>query len=318
MKIKNILCSLMLVPACLYAKTNTLPDKTVGIVLPMDHVALRAIVQGFETSLNKSYAGHIHYEVDNAQNDINLQHAIIQKFINEKVDMIVPVATGTTEMTLGMVKQIPVISLAADFSEQQRLARQPRNTTGVHDELNDATEMNFLSAAIPNLKKFTLIYSDSDKVIPEVNEIIKINQAKGITVQKLMIQNLSDLYTLSQYIDGDSQAIYILKDNLVASGISTLIQVAEKKHLPLITSDQGTVSQGACAALGVYESQIGEMGGKIAAEVFQGKSIATIPMQDLTNYAVFINRDACQKLGVNLDLLTSYAKIQNDQVAYLN
>ena len=67
------------------------------------------------------------------------------------------------------------------------------------------------------MKKFTLIYSADDKVIPEANTTMAIAKKNGISVQPLMIQNLSDLYLTSQRIERDSQAIFILKDNLMSS-----------------------------------------------------------------------------------------------------
>ncbi len=295
--------------------TAVAPTKTIGIVLPMDHVALRAIVGGFEETVNKNYPGTVVFKVENAEHDLNIQRAIIQKFINQKVDLIVPVATSPTLMAINMVKTQPVLGLAAMVPDSMRNNPEiAKHITAVRDEIDSAKQMAFIRAIIPNIKKITLIYSADDKVIPEANTAIAIAKQNGITAQPLMVQNLSDLYAISQRIASDSQAIFILKDNLVASGINTIIMVANKKRIPLITSDEGTVSGGAAAALGVAEKQIGTEGGELAVKILNGQPVSQLPIQEVKQLLVFVNSQAAQKQGLNIDLVKQYAQQQNISV----
>lgn len=291
---------------------QTAPEKTIGIVLPLDHIALRAIVSGFEESVAKNYPGKVNFQVQNAEHDLNIQRAIIQKFINQKVDLIVPVATSTTQMTISMVKNQPILGLAAmipdSVRDQDKLADR---FTGVRDEIDSAKQVAFIHAILPNVKKITLIYSADDKVIPEANTTIAVAKLNGITVQPLMIQNLSDLYASSQRIDKDSQAIFLLKDNLVVSGINTIVNISNKRHLPLITSDEGTVSSGAGAALGVEEKQIGIEGGELAAKILKGQPISQLPIQPMKQLLVFVNTQAAANQGLDIAAIQQYAKQQN-------
>lgn len=291
------------------------PEKTIGIVLPMDHVALRAIVSGFEEAVTKNYPGKVRFEVDNAQHDLNVQRAIIQKFINQKVDLIVPVATATTQMTMNMVRNQPILGLAAMVPDSVRDQNTMANRyTGVRDEIDSAKQVAFIHAILPKVKKITLIYSADDKVIPEASTTIAVAKQNGISVQPLMIQNLSDLYSSSQRIAKDSQAIFILKDNLVVSGITTLVYNANKRHLPLITSDEGTVSSGAATALGVEEKQIGVEGGELAAKILNGQPISQLPIQPMKQLLIFINTQAAAAQGLNIDVIKNYAQQQGYSV----
>jgi putative tryptophan/tyrosine transport system substrate-binding protein len=300
------------------AAESAQPSKTIGIVIPMEHTALRAIVSGFEESVAKNYPGKIHFEIENAQNDLNIQRAIIQKFINQKVDLIVPVATGVTQMTINMVKNQPIVGLAAMIPDSVRDQQGLNNRyTGIRDEIDSAKQVAFIQAILPNAKKLTLIYSADDKVIPEAKATLALAQQKGITVQPLMIQSLSDLYSVSRRIDKDSQAIFILKDNLVASGINTLVYQADQRHLPLITSDEGTVERGAATALGVEERQIGIEGGEIAAKVLAGQPISQLPIQAMKQLLVFINQKAAAAQGLDVDVIQRYAQQQSFGVKLL-
>ena len=80
-----------------------------------------------------------------------------------------------------------------------------------------------------------MIYSADDKVIPEANnDNCKMPNKIGITDPALDDPKSKRSYTaISQRIDKDSQAIFILKDNLVASGINTLVYQANKKRIYL-------------------------------------------------------------------------------------
>jgi len=230
--------------------------KTIGIVLPMEHQALNEIVTGFETTLTRIYKKPIVFKVANAGGDINIEHSIITKMRDENYDLVVPIATSTAEMTLSMVKNQPIIALAADIPENSRLPKQTCNIAVVDDELNNTQIISFIHLTYPALKTLTLIHSTSDKIFPEVVEVKKAALQYGINLHVLMVQNLTDLYSVGQAMPSDSEAIFILKDSLIASGIETLIKITVKRKIPLITSDDGTIKKGASFALGVHEQKI--------------------------------------------------------------
>lgn len=323
---KKILIVLLGVGCVLAALTTVLaekkpvePVKTIGIVLPLDHVALQAIVEGFKESVTANYPGKVRFEVENAQHDLNIQRAIIQKFINQKVDLIVPVATSTTQMTISMVHTQPILGLAAMISDSARDQNGLADRlTGVRDEIDSAKQIAFIHAILPTAKKITLIHSADDKIIPEVKATIAAAKQNGITVQPLMIQNLSDLYAVSQRVDKDSQAVFILKDNLVASGVNTLVFNANKKRLPLITSDEGTVNSGAAVALGVEEKQIGIDGGKLAAKILQGQPINQLPIQSLSQLLIFVNDKTIDKQGLDIAAIKKYAAENHYEVKLMS
>ncbi|MBS0351728.1 MAG: hypothetical protein JSR33_11200 [Proteobacteria bacterium] len=315
---KKILLSFILLLCCFLGFSTALAEKThsdtktVGIVLPLDHVALRAIVAGFEQTVSQQYPGKVKFEVDNAEHDLNIQRSIIQKFINQKVDLIVPVATAPTLMAIAMVKNQPVLGLAAMVPDSVRQKSGMDNrVTAVRDEIDSSKQVAFMQAIVPNLKKFTLIYSADDKVIPEANNAIAIAKQAGIQVQPLMISALSELYGASRRIDKNSQAIFILKDNLVASGVNTLVMIANSQRIPLITSDEGTVAAGAVTALGVEEKQIGVEGGKLAAKILNGQSLRDLPIQEISQLMIFINTQAAASQNLNIAAIKNYAQQQH-------
>jgi putative ABC transport system substrate-binding protein len=125
-----------------------------------------------------------------------------------------------------------------------------------------------------------------------IGAAIAAGKTYGITVHHLMVPTLADLYSVGHAIPKKTQAIFILKDNMIVSGISTLAKIAMDKHLPLITSDQGSVQEGAAIALGVHEREIGVQGAILTAKILKGESACDLPITNMTNLTVFINQKA--------------------------
>jgi putative ABC transport system substrate-binding protein len=284
--------------------------KVIGIIVPMEHAALTSIIDGFKATLQAEYKHPVTFQVGNAMGDTNLQRSIIQQFSNQKIDMFVPIGIASTRMTLAMVKEKPIVSLAASYSEADRQKRNPRNITGVYDELGAKTQIAFVQGLFPNLKKMTLIHSNDEKIFDEVAEIKAIAEKAGITVQKLAVNTMPDLYSVSKTIAADSQVILVLKDHLIVSGIRTLVKAADAAKIPLVAADEGSVSQGAAVALGVSETAIGTQGAKLAAQIFNGKSIADLPMEDPSKPNLFINKTAAARQGLDISNVIEYAKKQ--------
>ncbi len=289
--------------------SNAIKQKTViGILMPMDHAALREIVAGFKDKVTEKLGDTVEIKVQNSQGDMNLQRSILQQFLRQKVDIVVPIGTAATQLTVSMVHETPIVSLAANFAMDARSKLGITNVTGVIDEIGPEKPMQLLKSLKPNLKKITLIYSNSEKVFPEVEDAIAYGEKQGIKIQKLMIQALPELYTVSRLIDPDSEAIFILKDHLIVSGIQTLAKEAEKRGILIMAADEGSVQGGATLALGVSERSIGEQGGNLASRILSGESLAELPVQKIKDLAIFYNQNAMETLGLDLKQLEVLGK----------
>lgn len=299
-----------------YPQKNTQEEHIkIGIVVPLQHAALEDITNGFKQEI-LSILGEqkVSIHVQNALGDINLQKSALNKFINDKVNLLVTVATGTTQMAINLAsKEQAILFLAANVAPGSKTALARPGLMGVVDEIAPIKQLKFIRAALPDLKKVTVIYSSSDKMPDDAALFSEACKQEGLHVQQLMIQNLSELYTVASRIEQDSEAIIILKDNMVASGIEALIQQAEKLKIPLITSDEGTNAKGGAFALGVVEADVGRQGARIAADYFAKKNISK-PIEYLDKISVFINLKACEKQGVNPDNIIKAALEQNYEV----
>lgn len=280
---------------------------TVGVILPMEHEALYQITQGIQKTLEEQMKGAVALKIKNAQGDPHIQRAMIEQLSHEGCDLLIPIGTSTSQMTLNLACDQKILCLAADSclldTSHQVMA------TALSDELSVYDSLSFLHQALPDIKKITLIYSTSEKIAKEVPLVFQAAHTLGMDVQPLMIQNMSELYTVSRAINSDSDAIFILKDHLIVSGIQTITEQATALQIPVMTSDEGSVLEGAAFAIGVKESDIGSQGALIAKKILEGTSPTLIPPQTMRGpFPLFVNRTACENQGLDIDLFCENAK----------
>lgn len=305
-KILSLICIVLaIVIGGFFAVSADMPTQKrfkIGILMPMEHEALREIIAGFQETLKAHFPEGVDFDVQSAQGDIKLQRSIIELFIGRKVDMIIPIGTNATQMSVAIVKEQPIVALAAQFTEEQRQKLPQKNMTNILDEIGGQKKMAFIKTVLPALKNMTIVFQGgNEKNFQEVQELKEEGKRKGVEVMSVMVQNMADLETAGKSISDSTDAILILKDHLIASGIRLLIPIAKAKNIPLITSDEGTIREGASLALGVKERAIGEEGASLAIQVLEGKPIADLLVQEMKKLTVFYNREALKNLKVKIN-----------------
>lgn len=301
--------------SCQQPNTST---KKIGIIIPIEHKAMNEIVAGFTETLKTIYAKPVNIKLANAQGDMNLEHAMIQQMRDDNYDIIIPIGTDASQMSISLIKNQPIISLASSLKEQARQQRHPCQLAIVHDEISVQKLLSFIHTVYPKLSRLVLFYSTAEKIFPEVEATIAMAKQEGIIIKPIMVPTLNDLYTSVNSIPLDAQAILVLKDHLIVSGIATLEMAAAKRGIPLIASDQGSVQDGASFALGVHEKDIGVEGAKLATSILSGKSPCDLPIVEMSHLTVFVNKQSLSDQNQSLDPILAAANKQRYKIEIVN
>lgn len=279
---------------------NTQTETRIAIIEPIQHAAMDEIVTGFKKIIAEKYHQPVSIDIENAQADMNLERTIIQKIRDGNYSFVVPIGVDATQMAIAMIHDKPIISLASTFTQLERQKLKTCQLAVVQDEIPPESILRFIHQVYPTLKNITLVYSNSNKIFAEVQKTIFAGKKSGITITPRMVISLAELYSLGQSFPENSQGILILKDSLIVSGIPTLSHLATIKHIPLITSDEGSVQNGAGFALGVHEQKIGESGAELAIKILNGTPACQLPIITMDQLTVFINKTALQQSGQNI------------------
>jgi len=250
-------------------------EPKIGILVPLEHAAMQQITSGIKETLIGT-----NVIVQNAQADSNIQLSLIKQMNDQNIDIIMPIGSSACQMTIAHRPHKYTVCVAAIMDKETDYA------TGVNDEIPITASI----AKLPKLRKIAVIYSASEKITPEIEELKKYAKEHGVLLHLSMIQTLIDLPSAVKMAPDYTEAFLILKDHLVVSGVNVIAAEAIKRMIPLIASDEGSVMNGATMAIGVKEKDIGIKAGEMANAILRGASPKDVPYQTIDALTIFVNK----------------------------
>ncbi|MEG0616068.1 MAG: ABC transporter substrate-binding protein [Oscillospiraceae bacterium] len=248
---------------------------TVGVIQLAQHPSLDEIYAAFEKQLNEEAAkAGITVKIDyqNGQGDPTNINTICQKFVGDKVDAIVAIASAPEGNITGTSDAIPVDKIFA-------LAKE----------------------LTPNVKSFGIVYN-----MGEPNSVVVVEQAKkyladnGITLEESPITASGEVQMAAKNLSGKCDAIFVPIDNMVANAMPVLAQEAIAKGKPVYAAADSLVRDGALASVGVNYTNLGKKTADMLIKVLQGTAIKDIPVEILSDNAVVVNADTAKALNIDV------------------
>ncbi len=279
----------------------------VGIVQLVEHEALDKVNKGFVDGLaSKGFkeGEKVTYDRQNAQADQSNLQNIVNRFINNKVDMIFAIATPSAQTAANLTKDIPIVASAVTDYKTAKLVKDVNkpgtNVTGTTDMNPIKEQVDLLLKIVPNAKTIGTIYCSSEVNSQlQVDVLKKAAEAKGLTVKEATVSNVNDIQQAARSIIGDVQAIYLPTDNVMASAIPTLITVTNEAKIPVICPEAGMVKSGGLATLGIDYYKLGFQSGEMASEILNGKAKPQdMAIQSQKEFQVTLNQKAADAIGI--------------------
>jgi len=283
----------------------------IGITQIVTHPALDANRQGFIDQMAEEgfvEGENVTYIYDNPEGDMTLAATIAQKFVSEKVDLILSIATPTTQACAEATKDtgIPVVfgamtdPVAAGVVESWD--NPGGNVTGISDWADVGTQVALVIEIVPGVKTLGTIYNAG-----EVNSTVQIDELKkaapglGITsIVEATAATTADVMTAAQSLVGRVDAIWVPTDNTAVSAFEAIVKICEDNSIPLFAADTATVERGAIGTPGIDYYFLGTESGKVAARVLRGEDPATIAVQKCDMTDLYLNPSAAERMGVTI------------------
>ncbi len=310
--VKKILVALLCVSLCAltFAGGSKEDGKLkIGILQLVEHAALDAAYEGFIDGL--ATAGYVDGEnisidYQNAQGEQANCQTIAQKFVNDRVDLILAIATPAAQAVANLTQDIPVLVTAVTDPADAKLVKSNEvpggNVSGTSDLTPVAAQIDLLVKLVPNVKKVGLLYSSNEQ-----NSIFQMDIAKavcaelGLETMDATVSNSNELQQVVQSLVGKVDAIYTPTDNMVAAGMATVGMVATDAKLPVICGEGGMVDQGGLATIGIDYFKLGQQTGAQAVRILKdGANPAEMPIEYLANGELQINKDTAAAIGITI------------------
>lgn len=281
----------------------------IGVLQLIEHNALDSAYKGFVDGLKE--AGYedgknIIIDYQNAQGEQANCITIGQKFINDKSDLILAIATPAAQAIANMTKDIPILITAVTDPADSKLVADNNapggNVTGTSDLTPVEAQIELLKEIIPNVKTVGLLYCSSEQ-----NSIFQINIAKkkldamGIKYIDIAISNLNEIQQVIQNVIGKVEAIYTPTDNMIANGMATVALMTEPAKLPVICGEGGMTMLGGTATYGINYYELGKLTSTQAVSILKGdKKTSEMPIEYLQKFDLVVNTNMIESIGLTI------------------
>ena len=291
-----------LLAAVLFGLAALAAPLKIGITQIVDHPALNAVRQGVIDVLAEAgyvEGENVEYILGNAQGDFSVAMSIAQNFLAQGVDLVVSIATPTSQAAVQVFKDtsVPVVFSAVTDPVGAGLTGYP-NVTGTSDMIDVASDLALLKELVPGLTKVGMVYNPG-----EANSAILTDMAKeaggdlGLEIVVAAAENTAAVPLAAQSLIGRVQAIYVTTDNTVVSALESVVDVAKSQRIPLLVGDPSSLERGALVGTGFDYYDHGRMTGELVLKILQGASPADLPVEYQKGTQVWLNLDMAEEIG---------------------
>ena len=292
------------------SNTTSGDQKKIGVIQLVEHPSLDAANKGFVDGLaSKGFKDGENIKIDqqNAQADQSNLNSIAQRFVSDKKDLVLAIATPAAQTMANASHDIPIMGTAITDYVTAKLVQSNEhpggNVTGTSDMTPVEKEVDLIIALVPNVKRIGAIYTSS-----EINSQLQVEKmkayaaTKGITVVEATVSNVNDIQqAATNLVNQDVQAIYTPTDNVLASAMSNLVAITDPAKIPVFGGEDNHVKGGAVMSLSVDYYKLGYQTGLMAAKVLTGEAkVEDMPIEMQKEFKLVVNKDKLQKLGITL------------------
>lgn len=273
----------------------------IGVLLPVEHVALQTCADGFKEGLiesglveNKDFS----IKVMNAGGNSADLTAYAKQLVSES-NMTFGLGTDSAKQlkaaTIDKGLLNPVLFSAVTDPVGAELVKSFENGTGICTGTSDAQpieeQIKLIKECLPEADKIGIIYTQS-----ESNSKVQADQAEaaaisaGLEVEIQTVTGAADINSTALALASVSgmDAIYLPTDNNIASHMNDIMQAANSKHVLLVAGEEGMLVNGAHITLSIDYKELGKVTGRQAASIIKdGKKAYEIPV-------VKMNKEDCE------------------------
>jgi len=283
--------------------------QSIGIIQYVDHVALNSARDGFIAALKDNgyeEGKNITIDIQNAQGDQSNLSTISDRFISNKADLVLAIATPAAQSIAGKTTEIPILGTAITDYESAKLVNSNDapggNVTGTSDMNPIKEQIDLLVKLAPDAKTVGVLYtSNEDNSILQAKLAREAIEKLGMKYVEVTVSNSNEVQQATQSIVDQCDAIYIPTDNIFASAMPVVHGVTSVSKTPVICGESGMVENGGLATLGINYYDLGYQTGQMAVKVLKGEAEpAAMPIETATGFDFAINGTVAEEIGIEI------------------
>ena len=233
---------------------------------------------------------------------------LVAGLVSKKPDVIIAI---TSPATLAL-KQAGIVTpvVFAFVTDPVRLglvvslARPGGNFTGVtYSEVTlGGKRLELLLEALPGARRVAVIWSRSFSENAAIYDAIReAARSRGVEVFSKELEGVQDLAPAFNYVkDSGAQGLVFITDNLMFGRRKEIAALALSHNLPSIHSFPPEVEDGGLLSYGPDQLENYRRAAALADRVLKGERPADLPVEEPTQFSLYINLKTAKALGLNI------------------
>lgn len=301
------------------SSTGTDVPKKIGIIQIVEHPSLNTIRESLIAELQaEGYKNGEKITIDykNAQGDQTNLKTIAQKFVSNKYDLIIAIATPSAQAVVSETKDIPILfSACTDPLGSELVANMEKpggNVTGTSDAVSAEKIMELAKRITPEFKTIGALYNSSEtNSVAVINQLKEYAQKNNLNVVEATVTNSSEVQQAVTSLANKADILFSPIDNTVASAMSVVTQITNKAKKPIYVGADSMVKEGGLATYGINYQVLGKETGVMAAEILKGKKPGDMPVKTMKDMDIYLNKTTADAIGITIpaDVLKEAAQV---------
>jgi putative ABC transport system substrate-binding protein len=242
----------------------------IAILTPTTHPSLEQIEKGFVDTMEKHCRQKFTVKTYNALGNKSLMRSEAEEIALGDYDLVFTIATQATRTMKEVFEKkklsTPIVFSAVSFPIEMDLVASEESSgnqlTGVKETTDFAKELEILRNQAQTV---LLVYDPSSPSLTSNKEEIEmILNGMGIGLKTVEIFKTNEILLKTAPFMEEADAVLVIKDNTVISGLDVLVKLCDQKNKLLIASDLDSPDRGVPYAYGVSEVIYGEEAAKKA------------------------------------------------------
>lgn len=282
----------------------------IGLTQIVEHPALDATRQGIIDGLRE--AGYedgkeIVIDFQSAQGEQPLAQQIAEKFVADKKDLIIAIATPSAQAAVNATKNNPIPIVFSAVTDPLSaglvadLEKPGAHVTGTSDLVPVKIQMELFDRLGLDVTNVGIIYNAGEaNSVALMNDIRVAADELGLNIVEATVANAAEVQQAAQSLVGRVDGLYLITDNTLAQGVMAVIDVANSNKIPAISSVDSYVNQGALATFGLDYYRHGLLTAQVVVDVLEGKNPGELPVRYNEDLSLIINTKTVETLGLDI------------------
>ncbi len=271
---------------------------TIGLLQFMEYPSFNTVREAFMSRLEEWNCDESLVKIDyqNAGGDEKKAEELCQKFVKDKVDLIVAISDPAVNAAVSAVKgtEIQVLAASAEELGPQNAPAMEGNVTGVLGKSTVSAAIDLALQGNPALKTLGLLYDPQEPVSKaQAEEAKKYCGEKNLAVEEVTLSVTAKQEEAEKAVSdlcGKVDAVFTPISTGTGALSGTISKAMLQAKKPWYAGTDALVQSGALAAVSLDYGELGRQAADLAVQLVEGKPVSQISAVNLTEHRTYVNQ----------------------------